>query len=173
MTLFSDGFIKYGVFDEEALRERNMRGLRILALDEHLLPDSLNDMTWTPGAHQFHMTLTVMTPVVIKKYVRDFMEKLFHLAGMNLEAEKDRVFFAIHPGGPKIVEHIQVELGLRADQTATSSRIFLENGNMSSATIPHILKEMLESPEVPIGARIASIAFGPGLTVTGMVVEKI
>ena len=173
MTLFSDGFIKYGVFDEEALRERNMRGLRILALDEHLLPDSLNDMSWTPGAHQFHMTLTVMTPVIIKKYVRDFMEKLFRLAGMNLDADKDRVLFAIHPGGPKIVEHIQAELGLRSEQTATSSRIFLENGNMSSATVPHILKEMLESPEVPIGARIASVAFGPGLTVTGMVVEKI
>ena len=44
---------------------------------------------------------------------------------------------------------------------------------MSSATIPHILKDMLESPDVPVGARIASVAFGPGLTVTGMVVEKI
>jgi alkylresorcinol/alkylpyrone synthase len=173
MTLFSDGFIKYSVYDEDFLRERSMRGLRILAFDEHLLPDSLNDMSWTPGSHQFHMTLTIMTPVIIKKYIRDFIERLFGLAGMKLEEDKDRVLFAIHPGGPKIVEHIQVEMGLKPDQTAFSSRIFLENGNMSSATVPHILKEMLDAPEVPEGSRIVAVAFGPGLTVTGLVVEKI
>lgn len=173
MTLFSDGFIKYSVFDEDFLRERNMRGLRILAFDEHLLPDSLKDMSWTPGSHQFHMTLTVMTPVIIKKYVRDFMERLFSLAGMKLDNDKDRVLFAIHPGGPKIVEHIRAELDLTPEQTAFSSRVFLEKGNMSSATVPHILKEMLESPEVPTGSRIAAVAFGPGLTVTGLVMEKI
>lgn len=173
MTLFSDGFIKYSVYAEDYLREQNMSGLRILAFDEHLLPDSLNDMSWTPGAHQFHMTLTVMTPVIIKKYIHDFMEKLFRLAGMKLDEDKDRVLFAIHPGGPKIVEHIQAELGLKPDQTAFSSRVFLENGNMSSATVPHILKEMLEAPDVPTGTRIAAVAFGPGLTVTGLLVEKI
>lgn len=173
MTLFSDGFIKYSLFDEGYLRERNMPGLRVLAYDEHLLPDSLGDMTWTPGAHHFHMTLTVMVPILIKKHVRGFVEKLLALAGLDFEAEKERLIFAIHPGGPKIVEHIQMELGLRADQTAFSSRVFQENGNMSSATVPHILKEILDSPEVAAGARIVSVAFGPGLTVTGLALEKL
>ncbi len=173
MTLFSDGFIKYSVYSEEELRERNMRGLRILAFDEHLLPDSLGDMTWVPGAHQFHMTLTVMTPVIIKKYARQFMEKLFRLAGMDFERDRERALFALHPGGPKIVEHLQAELGLRPDQVAVSNRVFLENGNMSSATVPHILSEMLDSPDVAAGTRIASVAFGPGLTVTGLMLEKI
>jgi alkylresorcinol/alkylpyrone synthase len=173
MSLFSDGFIKYSVYAEDVLRERGQRGLRILAFNEHLLPDSLNDMTWVPGPHQFHMTLTVMVPVIIKKYVRSFLENLLERAGMNLEAEKDRIVFAIHPGGPKIVEHIQAELGLRGDQVAVSNKVFLENGNMSSATVPYILKDILEAPEIPVGRKVVSIAFGPGLTVTGLLLEKI
>jgi predicted naringenin-chalcone synthase len=119
------------------------------------------------------MTLTVMTPVIIKKYARQFMEKLFRLAGMDFERDRERALFALHPGGPKIVEHLQAELGLRPDQVAVSNRVFLENGNMSSATVPHILSEMLDSPDVAAGTRIASVAFGPGLTVTGLILEKI
>ena len=79
--------------------------------------------------------------------------------------------FAIHPGGPKIVEHIQEDLGLADDQVAISKSVFQENGNMSSATVPHILKQILD--EVDIGTRVVCLGFGPGLTVTGMVLEKI
>lgn len=172
-TLFADGFIKYSLFSEEYIREQGLAGLRVLALNEHILPDSLGDMTWVPGAHQFHMTLTVMVPIIIKKYVRSFIDSLLNRAGIDFNSEKDSIIFAIHPGGPKIVEHIQTELGLRSDQVAISQKVFEEHGNMSSTTIPHILKEILDEKAIPVGTRVVSIAFGPGLTVTGLVLEKI
>jgi alkylresorcinol/alkylpyrone synthase len=172
MSLFSDGFIKYSVFTDEHARKQGLRGLKILAFAEHLLPDSPNEMTWAPGPHQFHMTLTIMVPIIIKKHVRAFFDALLKRAGIDFETEKDRLLFAIHPGGPKIVEHIQAELGLRPDQVAFSGKVFLENGNMSSATVPHILKEIVEEDAVPAGTRVVSVAFGPGLTVTGLVLEK-
>ncbi len=172
-TLFADGFIKYSLFSEEYLREQGLIGLRVLALNEHILPDSLGDMTWVPGAHQFHMTLTVMVPIVIKKYIRSFVDSLLNRAGIDFTTEKDSIIFAVHPGGPKIVEHIQAELGLRNDQVAISQKVFEDNGNMSSTTIPHILKEILEEKAIPVGTRVVSVAFGPGLTVTGLVLEKL
>ncbi len=171
MTLFSDGLIKYSVYAEEELARQGLHGLRILAMNEHLLPDSADDMTWVPDAHQFHMTLSPMVPVVIKRHVARFVADLVTRAGIDYAREKGSLSFAIHPGGPKIVEHIQDELGLADDQVAISLAVFRENGNMSSATIPHILKESLET--VDVGTRIVCLAFGPGLTVTGMVVEKI
>ncbi len=173
MSLFADGFIKYSLFTEDALREKGLRGLKILALNEHLLPNSADDMTWIPGSHQFHMTLTVMVPIVIKQYVRSFIEDLLLKVGIDFEKEKQTLTFAIHPGGPKIAEHIQEELGLREDQVTISKQVFLENGNMSSATIPHILKEILEEKAIPVGSRVVCVAFGPGLTITGLVLEKI
>lgn len=173
MSLFSDGFIKYSAYSEEALRAQGLPGLRILAFDEHLLPDSPDEMTWVPGPHQFHMTLTVMVPILIKRHIRSFVKSLLNRIGMDFDKQKDALIFAIHPGGPKIVEHIQVELGVSDDQVVFSKQVFQENGNMSSATVPHILKEILEETAVPIGTRIVSVAFGPGLTVTGLVLEKI
>jgi alkylresorcinol/alkylpyrone synthase len=173
MSLFADGFIKYSLFSEESLREKGLRGLKILALDEHLLPNSADDMTWIPGSHQFHMTLTVMVPIVIKQYVRPFIEALLLKIGIDFEKEKQTLTFAIHPGGPKIAEHIQDELGLSEDQVSISKQVFLENGNMSSAIIPHILKEILEEKAIRVGTRVVCVAFGPGLTITGLVLEKI
>ena len=108
MTLFSDGFIKYSAVSEDYLRQHGLQGLKILAFNEHLLPNSADDMTWVPGSTRFHIiTLTVMVPVVIKQSVRSFVEGLLRRAGIDFERERSRLHFAIHPGGPKIVEHIQ------------------------------------------------------------------
>ena len=119
------------------------------------------------------MTLSVMVPVIIKQSVRSFVENLFRRINLDFEQEKDRLMFAIHPGGPKIVEHIQESLGLTDEQVAISRAIFLENGNMSSATVPHIMKGILEEPSIRRGTRIDCLGFGPGLTATGLVLEKI
>lgn len=172
MSLFADGFIKYSVCSDDYARQRGLSGLRILAFNEHLLPNSADDMTWVPGSHQFQMTLSVMVPVVIKKHVRAFVIALLRRIGIDFERDKATLMFAIHPGGPKIVEHIQEELGLRDDQVAISKKVFRENGNMSSATIPHILKGILEEKAIPTGTRVVALGFGPGLTVTGLVLEK-
>lgn len=173
MTMFADGFIRYSVYAEQAFRERGGPGFRLLACHERLLPDSADDETWVPGPHRFHLTLSIMVPIVIKRHVRAFTEALLRRAGLDLARDKDHLGFVIHPGGPKIVEHIQDELGLRADQVALSQQVFLEHGNMSSVTVPYILKLMLEERSIPQGQRVVCIGFGPGLTIAGQVLEKV
>ncbi|TKD45509.1 3-oxoacyl-[acyl-carrier-protein] synthase III C-terminal domain-containing protein [Azotobacter chroococcum] len=170
-TLFSDGLIKYSVLSEEELRRQGLRGLRILAMSEHLLPDSTDTMTGVPGPYQYVMTLSPLVPVIIKRHVRAFVVDLLRRAGMDFERDKDALSFAVHPGGPKIVEHVQEELDLSEDQVVISKGVFFEHGNMSSSTIPHILMQHLE--EATVGTRIVCLGFGPGLTITGLVLEKI
>jgi predicted naringenin-chalcone synthase len=51
--------------------------------------------------------------------------------------------------------------------------MILQNfGNMSSATLPHIWEAMLGDIKVPNQALIVSLAFGPGLTISGALLEK-
>jgi predicted naringenin-chalcone synthase len=173
MTLFADGFIRYSMYPESVAREKKLPGFKVLTFHEHLLPDSAEDMTWVPGSHQFHMTLSVMVPVVLKRHVRRFVESLLRRIEIDFGRDKDELTFAIHPGGPKIVEHIQDELDLREDQVEISKDVFRENGNMSSATVPHILKAILEEKSIPRGRRVVCLGFGPGLTITGLVLEKV
>jgi len=173
MTLFGDGFIKYSVCSDEYVRARGLRGLRILAFRENLLPDSADEMTEVPSSHQFQMTLTIRVPIIIKHHVRRFVMALLQSIGIDFERDKHSLVFAIHPGGPRIVEHIQDELGLRDDHVVISKEVFRDNGNMTSATIPHILKRIVEEKSITPGTRVVSLGFGPGMTITGLVMEKV
>ncbi|VVM07732.1 partial alkylresorcinol/alkylpyrone synthase, partial [Methylacidimicrobium cyclopophantes] len=148
LTLFGDGFIRYTLLSDEEAARRSVRGLKLLGYREHLLPDSAEEMSWIPGSHHFDMTLTTNVPTVIRESVRPFATELLRSCGMDWERDGERLLFALHPGGPRIVDSVQEEMGLHADQVAFSRRIFRENGNMSSATVPHIWKEILAEPAV-------------------------
>ena len=77
---------------------------------------------------------------------------------------KDQCEFAIHPGGPKIIDKVAHALELNSIQYRNSIEILQSRGNMSSATLPHIWGKILQEPSFPY---VATVAFGPGLTVTG------
>ncbi len=79
----------------------------------------------------------------------------------------------MHPGGPKVIDATQHALELSDDQVAASRRVLHRYGNMSSATLPHIWTTLLEGGEVAAGTHIASLAFGPGLTICGAVMVKL
>lgn len=78
--------------------------------------------------------------------------------------------FAIHPGGPKIIDSVQEVLELSNDQVVESKKVLFERGNMSSATLPHVWSEILNN-NYPVGTKVISYAFGPGLTLFGSVFE--
>lgn len=173
MTLFADGFIKYSACPEHVFSKQRTSGLKLLASLERLIPESLDEMTWIPGPYQFDMYLSKNVPVFIRNNVGHFIVDLCSQLGINFHEEKSNLIFALHPGGPKILNHIQEVLDLTDKQIKFSRAVFTNNGNMSSATVPHILKMILESDEVKKNTKIISLGFGPGLTATGLVFEKL
>ncbi len=77
--------------------------------------------------------------------------------------------WAIHPGGRSILDKVEAKLDLKENQLAPSRNVLRNFGNMSSATVLFVLKEILEQPGSADGERICGMAFGPGLTVeTGL-----
>jgi predicted naringenin-chalcone synthase len=93
--------------------------------------------------------------------------------GLDFEREKSTMAFAIHPGGPAILNQIRSKLGIEESQIALSRKVLYEHGNMASATAPHIWQAVVESPAIPVGSKVLSMAFGPGLTVIGALFEKV
>lgn len=143
--------------------------LALLAHYEVLVPDSTQYMAWDLQDSRFHMTLSrkVVTQLnsVIGKHLADFLE-----ANDILRSQVSR--YAIHPGGPKIVESIQEALKLDDLSVSHSKAVLRDYGNMSSATLPHVWKAMQEDDDVKAGELIVSMAFGPGLTVTMNLLQK-
>ena len=114
--------------------------------------------------------------MVLSTYVPDIIES--HIVGAltplldsepQLAAAPHRQIerWAIHPGGRSILDKVQTSLDLSDEQLAPSREVLRLYGNMSSATVLFILKDLLENASD--GERICAMAFGPGLTVeTGL-----
>lgn len=164
-SLFADGHIKYSI-------NQNPTGFKILTIQEKLISESLNDMTWVPSAHGMAMTLSKEVPFKLRDALPGFIDELCQKAGQSKEKILKEGIFAIHPGGPKIIKAVQKKLELRDDQVSTSQKVLLERGNMSSATLPHVWNEILNDKPAS-GTKVLSLAFGPGLTIFGSIFEVV
>jgi alkylresorcinol/alkylpyrone synthase len=72
--------------------------------------------------------------------------------------------FVLHPGGRKILEFIEAELGLSRDDTQPSWDVLRNYGNQSSASVLFVLQEWLTRRRPAAGTHGVLAAFGPGLT---------
>jgi predicted naringenin-chalcone synthase len=148
------------------------RGLRVLAVAERIVPESADAMTWKVSEHGMAMSLARDVPQKIAQVLRAFVSDLLAQTGRTIAALRN-VAVAVHPGGPKIIDGVRDTLELWDEQVAISREVLHDHGNMSSATLPHIWQRMIEDERVPAGTLIPSLAFGPGLTVCGALLEKV
>jgi len=166
-SLFADGFIKYTVKTVDT----KASGLKLLSVLEEVIPESTHSMTWNLADWGFEMSLSKDVPVRIARAIDGYLDRLFAKAKISREVRK-KALFAIHPGGPKILQQICTLLDLNPEQIRYSEKVLYEYGNMSSATLPHIWEKILLDPQVEAGTPIVSLAFGPGLSICGTCMEK-
>lgn len=164
-TLFADGHIHYQVSQEK-------KGFRILGIKEKIISDTSDKMSWIPGPYGMNMTLSREVPQKIRDNILPFLAEMAQEQKIDLAPLLKQGIFAIHPGGPQIIEVVKKKLELRDDQIKESKKVLFERGNMSSATLPHVWFEMMKN-QYPEGTLIVSLAFGPGLTVFGSLFEVV
>jgi predicted naringenin-chalcone synthase len=131
------------------------------------LPEARDEMGWYVGNTGFEMRLTSKVSRQIKKYIKPITNNLLAHAGLDYNQISA---YAIHPGGKKILEAVEDALELPEESNAVAYEVLQQYGNMSSATILFVLDKMLKAGKL-IDQRILSFAFGPGLTVEGMVLQ--
>jgi predicted naringenin-chalcone synthase len=170
-TLFADGHMKYSAKHPALVNH----GFELLALREEIVPDSQSDMTWMPADGGMRMTLSRDVPIKIASVLRPFLLAMINESGLSLSEVLKTATFAVHPGGPKIIESVQEILELSEAQVQASKAILSERGNMSSATLPHIWDRLLNMHHAAPahGHHVISLAFGPGLTVFGSIFRTI
>lgn len=170
-SLFGDGFISYSVVKKEN-HHRSGKGLEILGSFEEIFSNCSDAMTWKLTSGGFGMSISRSVPSIIAENIHGFLKRMFEKSHMNYDSEKENLIFAIHPGGPKIIDSIKEMLSLSDAQVVLSKEILYERGNMSSATIPHIWQRALEK-NIKQGSLIVSLAFGPGLTIAGNILKMV
>lgn len=167
-SLFADGHIRYKCTNQAPIHTTS---LKVLVLSEARVPDSEDDMTWTPGDSNFNMSISRDVPLKLAMNIHEGLNTLFEKCNLNADEMMKNTIFAIHPGGPKILDQVSMLLELREDQIMESRHILRTRGNMSSATLPHIWNEILQGQLYKPGQKIVSLAFGPGLSLFGSIFE--
>lgn len=129
---------------------------------ERLLPETEGAMTWRVADGGFRMTLSRDVPRHIGAHLAPAVTRFLAPHGLGVE---DVRWWAVHPGGPRVIESAAEALGLPEPAVRHSQAMLRARGNMSSTTIPHIWADLLADDAVERGDLVGSLAFGPGLTV--------
>ncbi len=163
--LFADGAARLDVS-----ATKSPQSLAILSSYESLIPDSAALMEWKLCDSSFSMVLSRGVSLKIAAGIKQHLDSFLLPLGLNW---RDISRYAVHPGGPKIIDTIQEKLELADDAVGHSRTILAQHGNMSSSTLPHVWKAMQDDPKVKAGELIVSMAFGPGLTVAMNLLQKV
>lgn len=117
-------------------------------------------LTWRFTDHGFRANLSRELPEQIGRACSLFLPEALCLAPGDVDA------WAVHPGGPAILDALENSLGLSSEVLACSRDVLRTHGNMSSPTVLYVLREQLK--KMQRADRGLMLGFGTGLTLEGV-----
>jgi alkylresorcinol/alkylpyrone synthase len=157
-SLFGDGAAAVVAVGARRAETVGASGPEVLASRSHLYPDSQRTMGWDIDSSGFRLVLAPDVPKVVERYLGDDVTGFLGHHGLTVD---DMGAWVSHPGGPKVIEAITATLGLRDDALELTWRSLAEVGNLSSASVLHVLRDTI-AKRPPEGTPGMMLAMGPG-----------
>jgi alkylresorcinol/alkylpyrone synthase len=133
-------------------------GPTILDSRSHLYPDSLGTMGYDLGTTGFELVLSKDVATLVEQFIEDDVTRFLGAHGLTTT---EVGAFVTHPGGPKVIEAINAALNLPPEALELTWRSLDEVGNLSSASVLHVLRDTMAKPPQS-GSPGLMIAMGPG-----------
>jgi alkylresorcinol/alkylpyrone synthase len=130
---------------------------------------STEHMAWEVTDQGFKMMLSPQVPDVLKLHVEGVVSDLLGRNGLTLD---DVAGWAVHPGGRRILEVVEEQLGLDERAMAPSYGVLRDYGNCSSATVLLVVEQLLADSSIAAGDHVVAMAFGPGLTLYASLLRR-
>jgi predicted naringenin-chalcone synthase len=156
-SLFSDAAAAVAVRPDGA-------GLQVVDVAARTDTQSAGLMTWDVTDRGFRMGLSRDVPAVLERHSGSLIGSLLARHGLSPSEVRG---WAIHPGGPRILEAVAAPLGLGEDDLEPSRSVLRDFGNCSSPTVLLVLQRLLERQPPGVDDHVVCVAFGPGLTLYG------
>ncbi|WP_299052241.1 3-oxoacyl-[acyl-carrier-protein] synthase III C-terminal domain-containing protein [uncultured Nocardioides sp.] len=124
-----------------------------------LYPDSERTMGFDVAATGLRIVLGADVPDLVEAYVGDDVDAFLADHGL---ARGDIGWWVCHPGGPKVIDALQSALGLEPWDVQLTRDSLAEIGNLSSASVLHVLADTLRDRPPAPGSWGVLMAMGPG-----------
>jgi predicted naringenin-chalcone synthase len=155
-ALFADGAAAV-VCRNSAGPDAAPQAWRLAAVGTVRIPDSRTAMSWRVGDFGFEMGLSRRIPELIRRHLRSWIESWLDRQDLRIEQIDS---WAVHPGGPKILEAVELALELPERALDESRSVLAECGNMSSPTLLFILDRLRRRNSA---RPCVALGFGPGM----------
>lgn len=109
----------------------------------------------------FRLVLSAKLPAKVRAELPGTIERFLATQDVGLG---DIGFWAIHPGGPKVLGAIEESLGLDDAATRPTWETWEQYGNVSSATVFFVLETLRRAHPPAPGSLGLVLAFGPGVS---------
>lgn len=161
--LFGDGAAAVVLVGERRARAMGLGpgsgAPRIVDTRSRFYPDTERVMGWDIGAGGFKIVLAATVAEVVEKYLREDVDGFLAEHALRID---DIDTWVAHPGGPKVIDAITRTLDLPADALDVTRRSLARVGNLSSASVLHVLEATLAEARPRAGAPGVLLALGPG-----------
>jgi alkylresorcinol/alkylpyrone synthase len=136
-------------------------GPRIVATRSALVPQTADVLAFVLGTTGFEIVLTAEVAAIIE---RSFAGEVGALLG---DRGLDGLAMIAHPGGPRILDAFASALDLPRERFARSWESLASRGNLSSASVLHVLADAIAAGEHDA----LLFALGPGVTAEFVLLE--
>ena len=158
-ALFGDGAAAVVGIGADRAAAMGVVGPTVEASRSRLYPNTERAMGWDIGATGFRIVLDAEVPTLVRDHLGDDVSSFL---GAHDLAISDIDSWVCHPGGPKVLLAVQEALGLGDDALELTWRSLAEVGNLSSASVLHVLRDTIMKRPGPDGAPGVLLAMGPG-----------
>lgn len=159
--LFGDGAAAVLMVGDERAKRMSVTGPDVIDTRSRIYPDTEDVIGFNASETGFRIVLTARVGEVVERYFGSDAEDFLEANGLTVDAIDHWV---AHPGGPRVLEAFSTSLDLPTGALDISWRSLARVGNLSSASVLHILADSLaESPQQP-GDTTLLFALGPGIS---------
>ncbi len=164
--LFGDGSAAAIISGRKEPPHQKYQPVKINSFHSLIVEEGMQDMAWQISERGFIMNLSSYVSALLNKRMGQL------LCSQGIKVSNIR-HWAIHPGGKKILDEFCSTLMIKKEQLKYSYNTLRDFGNMSSATILFVLKELMQSQEIKPREKIYAAAFGPGLTIESVILQHV
>ena len=157
--LFGDGAAAVVMIGERRAQQLGLSAPQVVASRSRFYADTERVMGWDVGGTGFRIVLAASVADVVQEHLG--LDVKTFLADEGLEID-EVAHWVTHPGGPKVLDAVRRALSLPPDALARSWRSLAELGNLSSASVLHVLRDTLAGEPCGTGRPAVMLAMGPG-----------
>ncbi len=140
---------------------------RVVAAGSRLYAGTEAVMGWDVRSTGLRIVLGAEVPDLVRDNVGDDVAAFLARHGLSIA---DIGWWVCHPGGPKVIDSLAGTLGLPQEKLAVTTESLRTVGNLSSASVLHILRTVLDSRPAP-GSYGLMMAMGPGFSLELVLLE--